>query len=339
MYKSFQAIFKILPLFLFALISCKEEGDPCQRIDCSGHGSCYSEGSLVWCECEQGFLPSGLNCVEEVGDADLDTSETDSDHVADGDADSDTDDVTDADDIPDADGDAPEVLFFEDFEDGLEGWFNLNPKAVWVWADGIVTSGVSCWPDNPPNLCDEGIAVLVSEEIIDLPEDGRYTIEFDFMTDYTIENRSIVELILQNGAVPLSYKAPDILNLDRQVQYFLDTRFSATGNGHDLFYLFHDREGRAECWNHDWNYEIGTWYHIRLGMCAPEGYILEISRSDSDEILHTFSNFHFTTPPDDAQTINVVFNARGERKNIDNVRITAGCTWHSYESTSNCPWL
>ena len=72
--------------------------DPCTDVMCSGHGSCSSESSAVWCECDDGFRSLGLECVLAVADGDAD---------ADGDGDADVDGDADGDGDADVEGDAP----------------------------------------------------------------------------------------------------------------------------------------------------------------------------------------------------------------------------------------
>jgi hypothetical protein len=83
----------LLVASLVLLLGCGGEptpGDPCEGIDCSDAGHCASEGSIVWCECEDGYEAFGLVCRQSDADAD-----------ADGDVDEDNDVDTDVDvDIP-----------------------------------------------------------------------------------------------------------------------------------------------------------------------------------------------------------------------------------------------
>lgn len=39
--------------------------DPCQGITCSGHGTCVITGGVAQCDCETGYQPVGLTCVEQ----------------------------------------------------------------------------------------------------------------------------------------------------------------------------------------------------------------------------------------------------------------------------------
>lgn len=317
--------------------SCGAGENPCQDIECSNQGTCHFESSVVWCECFDGFQASGLSCLRIQSDADHDELHDSDTEGPDSDPDTDPDRETDPDADPDTDIDPDvEVLFEEDFEDGLEGWTNVNEMAVWTSFGGIITSGTSCWP----GVCDEGMAILASEATFEIPEDGRFTIEFDLMTDYAIVNYSIVELMLQNADVQVTYEKDNIQNLDRLIHYFLDTRFSTMGRGNDLLYILPDQWGRGECWHHDWQYFIGSWIRVRLGVCGAEGYTLEILEADSREVLHSFSSLFNTIAPDDMESVSVVLSARGHRKNIDNIRITSGCTWFTTgELNDNCTYL
>lgn len=40
----------------------------CEGVDCSGHGSCVLEGQNIRCDCDEGFSPDGLLCVEDEPD-------------------------------------------------------------------------------------------------------------------------------------------------------------------------------------------------------------------------------------------------------------------------------
>jgi len=46
-------------------------GDPCEGVDCSGHGTCESQGGEPHCNCEWGYETSadGKDCIPEGGDA------------------------------------------------------------------------------------------------------------------------------------------------------------------------------------------------------------------------------------------------------------------------------
>ncbi len=46
----------------------RDAGPPptCDGVTCSGHGTCVETGSSIRCECDDGFVPSGLACVEPV---------------------------------------------------------------------------------------------------------------------------------------------------------------------------------------------------------------------------------------------------------------------------------
>ncbi|MBU1221341.1 hypothetical protein KKF34_02555 [Myxococcota bacterium] len=38
--------------------------NPCDGVNCSGHGQCVVSGSAASCDCDEGWVPSGLTCVE-----------------------------------------------------------------------------------------------------------------------------------------------------------------------------------------------------------------------------------------------------------------------------------
>ncbi len=57
-----------IPRFVFAialftmLFAC--EDDPCEGVDCSGHGTClYTKDRTPYCDCDPGYWPDGLQCV------------------------------------------------------------------------------------------------------------------------------------------------------------------------------------------------------------------------------------------------------------------------------------
>ncbi len=41
------------------------EGDPCEGVECSGHGSCVVQDGAAVCECDDGFHADGQECVED----------------------------------------------------------------------------------------------------------------------------------------------------------------------------------------------------------------------------------------------------------------------------------
>lgn len=79
------------------LMSCgPEPSNPCRNVTCSDHGTCANDGTRAWCECANGFEPSGLDCVPAGADADADA-----DADAEGDGDVCTGPDTDGDGVPD----------------------------------------------------------------------------------------------------------------------------------------------------------------------------------------------------------------------------------------------
>ena len=57
-----------------------EPRDPCDGVDCSGHGRCFVDGEEAFCRCDDGFDDDGLECVAESADGDADVdSDADSD--------------------------------------------------------------------------------------------------------------------------------------------------------------------------------------------------------------------------------------------------------------------
>ncbi len=44
---------------------CRDEGDLCKGVDCSGHGTCKVGNQGAYCACDKGFEPQGLQCLPE----------------------------------------------------------------------------------------------------------------------------------------------------------------------------------------------------------------------------------------------------------------------------------
>jgi cysteine-rich repeat protein len=57
-------------VLLASLTGCGGEspGNPCAGVDCSGHGTCYTDGYWPLCECEPGYAAVGGTCVGGDGD-------------------------------------------------------------------------------------------------------------------------------------------------------------------------------------------------------------------------------------------------------------------------------
>ena len=72
-------------LAALALTACqgmfedRDPEDPCDGVDCSGHGRCFVDGDDAFCRCDDGFEDDGLECVAEGagGDADVDSDSDD----------------------------------------------------------------------------------------------------------------------------------------------------------------------------------------------------------------------------------------------------------------------
>jgi EGF domain-containing protein len=67
-------IFTQILLTSSLLTSCVDKNgqvvtDPCDGVDCSGHGKCKKDNNdQAFCECDQGYHAQGLNCLEDVVD-------------------------------------------------------------------------------------------------------------------------------------------------------------------------------------------------------------------------------------------------------------------------------
>ena len=96
---------------LVSLFGASCEWNPCADVTCSDHGTCASTGSIVWCECDQGYAPSGLECLADSPDGDADVD-------GDGDADVDGDGDADGDGDGDADGDGDGDVVWVTIEGG-----------------------------------------------------------------------------------------------------------------------------------------------------------------------------------------------------------------------------
>ena len=73
-----------LVLGLATLAGCGNDGagSPCAGVDCSGHGTCYTDGLWPLCSCDPGYRPSGAACVSDGdgGDSGGDGEDGDTDH-------------------------------------------------------------------------------------------------------------------------------------------------------------------------------------------------------------------------------------------------------------------
>ena len=99
---------------LAVLSGCGDEAtprDPCEGVTCSGFGRCMSDGSSVWCECDDDYEPHGLVCRPEGTDGDADGD-------GDGDGDNDGDIDVDADVDTDEDSDIDFDIDFDNEEEG-----------------------------------------------------------------------------------------------------------------------------------------------------------------------------------------------------------------------------
>lgn len=133
------AVVSCLPLVAAA---CHEggESDPCTGVDCSGRGTCVTEGSAPICMCFEGYHAEGLRCVEDgSGDGDAD-SDSDSDVDGDGDADSDVDGDDDVDEEADGDEEAPEPPVLGDV---LEVGAGQDARAVAAWPHGVLVDYIA----------------------------------------------------------------------------------------------------------------------------------------------------------------------------------------------------
>ena len=62
--------------------------DPCEGVTCSEHGTCFSDGLRVFCDCDEGYQSTGMACIPAGADGDADSDE---DSVVDFEADVDAD--------------------------------------------------------------------------------------------------------------------------------------------------------------------------------------------------------------------------------------------------------
>ena len=92
--------------------------DPCDGVDCSGHGDCAVIHGAAQCACDEDYVPEGLACVPVVTDGDADgdvdnetapdgDADADEETSPDGDADADADEEAETDADPDGDADLP----------------------------------------------------------------------------------------------------------------------------------------------------------------------------------------------------------------------------------------
>ena len=90
----------VFQILLVGLVGCDDEPlDPCDGVECSGHGVCEVVSHSPQCNCFSGYVTQGLSCrAESDGDADGDVdADGDADGDGDGDADADSDGDLDAD--------------------------------------------------------------------------------------------------------------------------------------------------------------------------------------------------------------------------------------------------
>lgn len=66
-FKYTASILSVLCLIFFLLGCGKSQGSsgPCAGIDCSGHGVCVEGHIDIRCDCDDGYIPDGLECVED----------------------------------------------------------------------------------------------------------------------------------------------------------------------------------------------------------------------------------------------------------------------------------
>jgi hypothetical protein len=68
-------------LGLATLAGCgSDAGSPCAGVDCSGHGTCYTDGLWPLCSCEPGYRPSGAACASEGDGGESGGEDGDTDH-------------------------------------------------------------------------------------------------------------------------------------------------------------------------------------------------------------------------------------------------------------------
>ena len=92
-------------LFIALLTACggkSGDSDPCEGVNCSGHGTCMVVGGSAACDCDPGYKAVGLSCVEVEEDAEED-----------GDA-PDVEDISEEDDFGDLVEEDPAVEVEED---------------------------------------------------------------------------------------------------------------------------------------------------------------------------------------------------------------------------------
>ncbi len=111
--------FWLAPLTLalgLAATACSSSSDSpsdaaCDGVECSGHGVCVSVAGVARCACDDGFVTSGVECIDAGGDVggsdvgdvgDVTRPDTDTGRDADADVPRDADDATDTSDAADA---------------------------------------------------------------------------------------------------------------------------------------------------------------------------------------------------------------------------------------------
>ena len=106
----------VLLALVGAACGAETSANPCLGVDCSGHGTCTTDGFWALCACDPGYSPVDTACVG--GDAgDVPDARDDADGDAGGDADGGGDDAADPGDVPPGCGDGL-VALTEECDDG-----------------------------------------------------------------------------------------------------------------------------------------------------------------------------------------------------------------------------
>ena len=191
----------LLVLLLAVLAGCGSEspGNPCAGVNCSGHGTCYTDGFWPLCTCEPGYAAVGGTCVGgdgggDGGDSDA-TDHSDRGEVPVGCGDGFKDETEECDDGNDVEGDGCEpnctysCHLAADCDDGEECTTHLcvsrgggractaTPVAVGTVCDDSSTctdpdacnaAGVCTGPPTASDtLCDDGLYCNGADDVCD----------------------------------------------------------------------------------------------------------------------------------------------------------------------------
>ncbi len=133
----------------------KEEKDPCDSVDCSGHGTCIPIEDRFVCHCDRGYFDEGAQCLpDEISDGDFDADSVEND--------TDAEDVEAETEIADADGEDDDQFEEEDVPRNpyCATQYCLNATSYFCESK-LGDKVIECVEEE---YCDEGMCVLRPDE-------------------------------------------------------------------------------------------------------------------------------------------------------------------------------